>query len=190
MDRFLALIISSVLSTQGFCQDMTTESIPNSELSVSFPSNWNFIRPYIGNGKYSSINVNLPKREHGGYPAHPEFNFEFLESNSKDKKLEQLLKMNHASINIGGIESKSFTSKPEVRYLHADMSHSYATLQETGYLVPINNGYLICKLTTNAKEESEHTKYINTLIKYCSSAVESEISPNKTLNQTPKSGAG
>jgi hypothetical protein len=180
MRRFIALIICSILAAPSFCQEITTESIPNSELHVSFPSNWNFIRPYLGNGKYSSIHVNLPKGEHGGTPAYPEFDFEFLGPESQDKRLMQLVKTNLPFFQIGGVESKVFTDKPEVRYLLMDMSHSYSTLQVTGYLVPINKGSLICTLTTQSKKENEHTKYISTLETYCASAVKSAKSPNKS----------
>jgi hypothetical protein len=179
MNKVLTLMICSLLATQGICQDMQTESIPNSDLHVSFPSDWTFIRPYLGGGKYSSIHVNLPESEDGGTPAYPEFDFEFLGYESKDEGLSNLLKSDLPTIEVGGIESKIFTDKPEVRYLLMDMSHAYATLQVTGYLVPINKGHLICKLTTHSKEESEHEKYIDALKAFCASAVISEKSPNK-----------
>ena len=182
MNKLLAMIICSVMAAPGFCQNVITESIPNSSLYVSFPSNWSFIRPYLGNGKYSSIQVNLPKGEHGGTPAYPEFDFEFLDSDSKDERLRKLLRSELSPVSIGGIEVITFTDLLEASYLHMDMSHSYATLQVTGYLVPINNGHLICTLTTHSDEESQHTKYISTLETYCTSAVESAKAPNKSLN--------
>lgn len=179
MKKILSVIMCSFLTTQGVCQELQTESIPNSTLYVSFPSDWTFIRPYLGNGKYGSINVHLPKDEHGGIPAYPEFDFEFLGPESKDKKPYHLLKNDLPTIEIGGIESKIFTDKPEVRYLVMNMPPSYSTLQVTGYLVSIHSGYLICKLTTQAKKESEHIKYIDTLKTYCTNAVNSAKSPNK-----------
>ena len=183
MKNIIALIVYSFLPMLSFSQEMTTESIPNSELYVSFPSDWTFIRPYLGNGKYSSINVNLPEGEDGGTPAYPEFNFEFLNSDSKNTRIVQIRKSDLSSIYIGGTESKIFTDRPEVRYLLSGGSHAYGTLQVTGYLVPINQGYLICTLTTQSEEESEHTKYINILNTYCSTAVNSAKSPNKNSQQ-------
>jgi len=177
MNKFLIIFIFFVMPCFG--QDTKSESIPNSKLTVSFPSDWNFSKPYIGEGKYSSIKVYLPKEEHGGYPGHPEFEFEFLESRSKDKRLKHILKNKHATKKIGGIKSKSFKYKSEVSYLLSDMSHSSATLEVYGYLVPISKGYLICALTTQSSEEIEYIKYINVLETYCKSAVESAKQPNK-----------
>lgn len=168
MKIFLILII--FITTPCLSLDLKVEPIPNSTLKVEFPSDWNFSKPYDGD-KYTSIQIYLPNEEHGGYPASPEFEFEFLNSSSKDGKLAYLLKNKVSSKNIGGIKSIVFKDKIEASYLASDMSHSYDTLKSTGFLVPIYKGHLICTLTTET--EDAHTTYIDELENYCSSAVES-----------------
>ena len=177
MNKYLIIFI--LFAAQCFSQEIKVESIPNSTLKVSFPPDWNFSRPYIGDGKYSSIQVYLPKEEHGGYPGYPEFEFEFLGKRSKDERLRYILKSKLSSKEIGGVKSKVFKDKAEVSYLLSDMSHSNATLQVTGYLVPINKGYLICTLSTQSGKANEHKKFIDILEAYCTSAVESAKQPNK-----------
>lgn len=184
MNRILLLTILSFISQHCFGENLTSELIPNSELQVSFPSNWNFSKPYIGNGKYSSISVYLPKDEHGGYPGHPEFEFEFIEPESLTEEKLKAIKDIPDSIKLGGVESKVYTDKPEVSYLHSDMSHSYSTLQLTSFLIPMHQGYLICSLSTEAGKETKHKKYVGTLKKFCVSAIHSAKSPNKALHGT------
>ena len=181
-----------ISASSALSQEMNVESIPNSELYVSFPSDWTFLRPYVGNGKYSSIHVNLPKGEHGGTPMYPEFDFEFLNLSTKDEKLDALASVDLPTVSIGNREAREFSDKPEVRYLHGDMSHSYSVLTVTGYIIQMTSGHLICTLTTSSKDEKEHTKYISTLKKYCASAVESEEpgkSPNKSSKRDAVTGA-
>jgi len=186
MHKILALMIYLTTAVSAFAQEMTTESIPNSELYVSFPSEWTFSRPYLGNGKYSSIHVNLPKGDHGGTPMYPEFDFEFIGQESTDKKSDALRAIDLRVVLISDKEAKAFSDNPKVRYLHGDISHSYSELATTGYIIQINSGHLICTLTTSSKNENEHTKYISTLKDYCASAVESvrtSNSPNKPFKQ-------
>lgn len=180
MNKFLILII--FITTPCLSLDMKVEPIPNSTLKVEFPSDWNFSKPYDGD-KYTSIRICLPTEEHGGYPAYPEFEFEFLDSNSKDETLAYLLKNKVSSRNIGGIKSIVFEDKIEARYLASDMSHSYATLKSTGFLVPIDKGHLICTLTTQAGDA--HTTYIDELKTYCNSAIESSKHNSENSEQNP-----
>jgi hypothetical protein len=171
MKKYLIILI--LLSAQCFSQDLKFETIPNSTLKVSFPSDWNFSTPYAGDGRYSSIQLYLPKEKNGGYPVYPEFEFEFLDKNSEDEKLRYILNSKPLPKKIGGVKSKAFKISSEVSYLRSNMSHSYAAIQMTGYLVPINKGYLICSLTTLAEKQNEHKKYSNFLEAYCIGAVAS-----------------
>lgn len=171
--RLVALVTILVLAAPVLSQDMQSESIPNSELHVVFPANWTFIRPYVGNGIYSSIHVNLPRGANGGTPAYPEFDFEFLGPESADEELDALLNSELPKIVIGGADALEFSKTSQVRYLLSDMSHASGELEVTGYVVSVGGGHLICRLTTDARNPSEQTKYLDTLKTYCASAIES-----------------
>lgn len=171
--RLVALVTFWILAVPALSQDMQSETIPNSALQVVFPANWTFIRPYVGNGVYSSIHVHLPRGEDGGTPAYPEFDFEFLGPNSKDEELDAILASELPKIAIGGMEALEFSKESQVRYLLSDMSHADGELAVTGYVVSVGGGHLICRLTTDAKKPSEQSKYLDTLKTYCASAIES-----------------
>ncbi len=186
MKKTIVLIAYLVMAVPAFTQDATTELIPNSELHVSFPSDWTFVRSYIGGGKHISLNVNLPKGDRGGVPAYPEFDFEFFGSESGNEKLKSLLGSSLPDVLISGVEAKEFKEKSEVYNLRRGFSHSYSELTVTGYVVPINNGHLVCMVTTQSNEEGEHAKYVDTLETYCASAVASGLkskSPNRLSNK-------
>ena len=134
-------------------------------------------------GKYSSLQIYLPKEEHGGYPAYPEFTFEFMETEGFKERMKYLGKNEFSSENIGGVESRFFNFKSEARYLLSDMRHAYDTLNTTGYLVPINSGHLICMLSTSSATKTELKKYINILRDYCISAIESDKLPHESRNR-------
>lgn len=178
MNRILLLANLSFISLHSLGEDLTSESIPNSRLQVTFPANWNFSKPYIGDGKYSAINIYLPKGEDGGYPGYPEFEFHFIEPESLTEEKRKAVNAIPESIELGGLESKVFTDKPEVSYLHSDMSHSYTRLQLTSYIIPMYQGYLVCSVSTGAGQESEHKMHVSTLKKFCVSAIQSINSPN------------
>ena len=175
MSKLLVTILSLFLPLSSFGNDSSTESIPNSELAVSFPADWTFNRSYLGNGIYKSLSLTLPKGEFGGSPMYPNFDFEF----NKSASLESLKEGDFTTIKINGVEAKIFMKNPEVRYLFDDFSHAYDTLQVTSYVVPLESGNLICKLTTSSENENKHAEYLRLLEEFCSSAIESRRSPNK-----------
>ncbi len=183
MIRVSIFSLSVLCSLSSFGSDTTTESIPNSPLAVSFPSDWTHIRPYQGNGRYSSLSVTLPKGEFGGSPMYPDFDFEFKDSDSQGRNIQSLDERKFETSEISGIEAHVFRDNPEVRYLLDDFSHTYDSLKVTGYLIPMKDGHLTCKLTTSSEIESEHTRYLKDLKELCSSAIESGRSPNKFKNE-------
>ncbi|WP_323847445.1 hypothetical protein [Microbulbifer magnicolonia] len=147
--------------------------IPNSSLSVRIPHNWNYSKPYIGDGKYSSVQVYLPKEDHGGYPGYPEFEFEYSDDRSENVEISSALKKMAKSTMLGEKQSYVFTETVEVSYLLSDMSHSNANLKVTYYFTQVGSGYLICSLRTLESQEGQHKKYSANLESFCRQAVTS-----------------
>ena len=87
--------------------------------------------------QYKSVQANLPKEKHGGYPGYPEFEFEYLENADYKEQYDELISrinkyapdtkmydMN--SLTVGTNQAVKFTYDGEVRYTLSDFSHSYA----------------------------------------------------------------